>query len=388
MEAIELAFRRGHLDVVRYLMDLRTDMPQLNVRFLIRRRKWSQELPEAVAAFGNIELLLLLHTFTTDGWGQRALQTALQRGDSISAEFLYDNHLDTHYDGMLDDAAATGLLSFVQRVHANGWSCTTRAMDDAAAAGHLDVVRYLHKHRSEGCTDTALIRAVRSGHADVVRFLCDHRPEVDPTAALEYAVGRSTLATIQVLVDYVPSIDGIAMGALFKGHLDVADCLVGAGASLDTSVVSDDTIRRAADPIEALAYLVGHGVVLPSAWMLVWIRRGKLDAVQYQHDFGEPYDSHEALLAAVCDNRLAILKFLVKYAPNDCLPAAFEAAFRQRRFKIWTCLDEMCPGVCDYDKMLQIALHNNWTNGLRYLFEQHYVNREKCSSDKTSLHIT
>ena len=37
-------------------------------------------------------------------------------------------------------------------------------MNHAAGNGHLNVVKYLHKHRSEGCTTLAMDYAAGYGH--------------------------------------------------------------------------------------------------------------------------------------------------------------------------------------------------------------------------------
>ena len=77
----------------------------------------------------------------------------------------------------IDYAAYYGNLDEVKRLHHNGESCTTQAMNWAASNGYLRVVEWLHDNRDEGCTTLAMDGAASNGHLDVVEFLHDNRYE-------------------------------------------------------------------------------------------------------------------------------------------------------------------------------------------------------------------
>eukprot|EP00122_Pirum_gemmata_P021472 Pgem_evm1s20004 len=60
-------------------------------------------------------------------------------------------------------------------------------MDFAAENGHLDVVKFLHRNRTEGCTKNAMTKAVKNGHLEVVKFLHKHRTEGCSPKAFQFA---------------------------------------------------------------------------------------------------------------------------------------------------------------------------------------------------------
>lgn len=65
-------------------------------------------------------------------------------------------------------AAAQGNLEMVKYLHRNRTEgATAQAMDLAATFGHLDVVQWLHINRREGCTSKAMDGAACNGHIDV-----------------------------------------------------------------------------------------------------------------------------------------------------------------------------------------------------------------------------
>jgi hypothetical protein len=66
-------------------------------------------------------------------------------------------------------------------------------MDLAAGKGHLEVVKWLHKHRSEGCTTKAMDRAARHGHFEVLRWLHKNRSEGCSENVLKWAVVKEQL---------------------------------------------------------------------------------------------------------------------------------------------------------------------------------------------------
>ncbi|GAM18304.1 hypothetical protein SAMD00019534_014790 [Acytostelium subglobosum LB1] len=80
----------------------------------------------------------------------------------------------------LDHVVAIGDLSLVIDIHTQFGHVDHISSPNAmeyAAMYNLDLVRFLHKHRTEGCTKDTLQMAVNHGHMDIVQFLIDNRTE-------------------------------------------------------------------------------------------------------------------------------------------------------------------------------------------------------------------
>ncbi len=89
----------------------------------------------------------------------------------------------------MDYAAGNGHLDLVKWLHKNRTDvCATNAMNYAALNGHLEVVKWLHKNRTEGCTTFAMNYASFNGYLDVVKWLHENRSEGRITSAIDYAV--------------------------------------------------------------------------------------------------------------------------------------------------------------------------------------------------------
>ncbi|KAF0714868.1 hypothetical protein As57867_003636, partial [Aphanomyces stellatus] len=198
--------------------------------------------------FDNIELLSLLREFQPKAWSRWALSCTLSRSAHASALYVYTNCPETHYDGMLDDAAEHGLLELVQRMHGDGATCTTKAMSGAAGNGHLEIVKFLHTHRTEGWASETVTLAAWGGHVAVLAYLLHHRPhEVNLPMALKGAAANGHIDALQFLrsmavaasVDYRLTLDDAAR----NGHLSMVKYLHGLEAAV---LCSDQAVTSAA----------------------------------------------------------------------------------------------------------------------------------------------
>ena len=96
---------------------------------------------------------------------------------------------------VLDLAAAGGNLAVVKWLHENRHEqhCTTNAMDWAAHGGHLEVVEWLHHNRMEGCTHAAMDQAAARGHLDIVKWLHRNRTEGCTRDAMDFAANLEVI---------------------------------------------------------------------------------------------------------------------------------------------------------------------------------------------------
>ncbi|ETW06998.1 hypothetical protein H310_03097 [Aphanomyces invadans] len=185
--AMDVAAQYGHLHVVRYLHERRTEgcsMWAMNgaaenghlevVHFLQLHRpesnlEWALEY---AAADGRMDVAVLLSDlFGTDReCSTRAMDGAARNGHLAMVQYLHLNRRDGCTTGAMDWAATHGHVAIVQWLHANRTEgCTTSAMDMACGAkGHLELVKWLHAHRHEGCTTSAMDDAAANGKLEVV----------------------------------------------------------------------------------------------------------------------------------------------------------------------------------------------------------------------------
>lgn len=152
---------------------------------------------DLAAEFGHLEVVKWLHEHRSEGCSTNAMDLAASNGHLEVVRFLHDHRDEGCSSDAADLAAMGGRLEVVRFLHDHREEgCTTLAMDLAAANGHLEVVRWLHSHREEGCSAHALAAASANGHARVARWLLQFRQEgcVDTAAASARANGHEELA--------------------------------------------------------------------------------------------------------------------------------------------------------------------------------------------------
>lgn len=71
--------------------------------------------------------------------------------------------------------------------------CILAVMDGAAENNRLEVVKWLHRHRTEGCTTAAMDHAAKNGHLEMLRWLCENRTEGCTASAMDGAARRGHL---------------------------------------------------------------------------------------------------------------------------------------------------------------------------------------------------
>ncbi|GMF25514.1 unnamed protein product [Phytophthora fragariaefolia] len=213
--AVMGAIRRGHKDVVEFLMEPYSDVAQMKGAWMVN---------EAVRA-GQVKMLSLFQKFSSPAlavpplkckrkqigenqwWSDvgYCVNLAAMRGHLDVLEWFQMNRSLKASPGTMDDAAALGHLEIVKWLHSvRAEKCSSKAMDRAASAGHLVVVQWLPCNRSEGCTCDAMDSAAGHGHLEVVKWLHYNRTEGCTTAAMDKDIWRLYNGCIAIDTKDVP----------------------------------------------------------------------------------------------------------------------------------------------------------------------------------------
>lgn len=186
---IDCAAAGGYLDIVKYLHEH------------LSGGCCSAETIANAAAIGHLEMVKFLSENRTEGCAPDALDRAARNGHLEVVKFLHDKYHLQCTSSAMDEAAANGDTDLVKFLHHTcGTNCTTDAMDRAAENGHLEIIELLHFYRKEGCTANALNLAAMRGHIDVVVFLSEYRPECDIILGLKEAAVHRQLEILKFLV--------------------------------------------------------------------------------------------------------------------------------------------------------------------------------------------
>ncbi|EGG18142.1 hypothetical protein DFA_06809 [Cavenderia fasciculata] len=177
----ELASLNGHLDVVRFLLDKRTEMyTSKSLLAASRNKDKSTNMAIATLLFDNIERRCSDYSSGplpefTGGLVDSAVLSA-----SVEMVELYYTRLGRGAITRLalDQAAELGYLDIVMYLDGVGAPASTDAMEYGAKNGHLDIITYLFEKRSEGCTKGAMQKAAAGGFLNIVQFLHTHEDAV------------------------------------------------------------------------------------------------------------------------------------------------------------------------------------------------------------------
>ena len=75
-------------------------------------------------------------------------------------------------------------------------------MTQAAEYGNLDIVKFLHKHRSEGCSGYTMNMAAENSQTDTVIWLHENMEQFNIYDILDYTSNIDTI-TLNELVSYL-----------------------------------------------------------------------------------------------------------------------------------------------------------------------------------------
>ncbi|GAM20436.1 hypothetical protein SAMD00019534_036110 [Acytostelium subglobosum LB1] len=163
---IDDAAHLGHLDVIQYLLENKSDI-------VITHRAMDN-----AARNGHLNIVRYLHEHRSEGCTSRAMNGAAEQGHLEVVRFLHQNRTED-----LDLSTAFGR---------------------AVVEGHLSVVEYLHHiDPSVGDTDEALMNAAIQGHAQIVQFICERYPSLRISNA--YLMSVRSHQVLEVLDRLMPS---------------------------------------------------------------------------------------------------------------------------------------------------------------------------------------
>lgn len=178
---LALAAGHGHLDVVQWLFQ-NARPTTLSISFLS-----STPLPDTreecavseAAGNGHVEIVQWLHAQIADRERQLEynIAHAAENGRLELVQWLVQNSKPgLRYS--LDAAASSGNLELLQWLKANTETfCSEHAINDAAANNHLHVLQWLHEHCAAPCTKASMDSAASNNHLCVVKWLHENRTE-------------------------------------------------------------------------------------------------------------------------------------------------------------------------------------------------------------------
>lgn len=166
------------------------------------------------AQYGHLDVVKFLHEHRTEGCTVNAMTYAATEGHLEIVKFLHEHRNEGCTTFAMDEAASKGYFDIVKFLHEHRKEgCTTDAMDFAAIHGHLDIVEFLHEHRTEGCTTDAIDNAAIYGRMEVVKFLLANRSEGCSFEGLNQAAIHGQVEIVKHLVQ---NLKGVSPRKLYK----------------------------------------------------------------------------------------------------------------------------------------------------------------------------
>ncbi|EFA85741.1 hypothetical protein PPL_00971 [Heterostelium album PN500] len=161
--------------------------------------------PEAMtiaARHGHLELVKFLKENRTEGCQPYTVAWCIQAGQTEVVDYLLENclsFLDLKSIDPIKNACRLGDLPMLIKLLRYGFSIDTGAMDEAAAAYQLHIVDYLHQNRTEGCSPHAINQASFNGYIEIVRYLSEKRKEGCSHIAMDGAIQNGHMELLKYL---------------------------------------------------------------------------------------------------------------------------------------------------------------------------------------------
>ncbi|OQR94206.1 hypothetical protein ACHHYP_01620 [Achlya hypogyna] len=257
---------------------------------------------DLAAANGHIDVVCFLHEKRTEGCTAAAMDGAAGGGHLAVVAFLHTHRSEGCTTAAMDEAAANGHLEVVRFLAEHRSEGAVDALDLASAGGYLDVVKYLHSLGSISCTTAALDGAASNGHTDVVHFLLEHRAEGGSRdAVVQMALEARHMIIVDELVahGYPPHLTNVRLRTHFSTLSDADDALPQVLAQLD--------------------FLAAHYGHLPPQWMDEACASRQFVLVRRFYELGAPC-TKQALTNAVNTDARDIANFLLRHRRQGCDP--------------------------------------------------------------------
>ncbi|POM78140.1 TKL protein kinase [Phytophthora palmivora] len=304
-----VAARRGHLDVVEYLVDLGVDIDKQdsngNTPLLLAARWGKLDVVQYLVEEGADIEIQNKSGRTPLIWA--ALNDHLDVVKYLVEQGAFKEKAEEFDNTPLMHAAGHGHLDVVRYLVEQGVDKDKRDCNNhtalmwAVVNCRPDVVKYLveqgaDKEVQNKLGHTPLIWAATSGNLDEVRCLVEHGVEKDKRdyngkTALIWAAANGKPNVVKYLVDHgadkdVRSNDGGTplMWAALHGHLDVVRYLVEQGVNKDKrdyDGLSSLSIAAVKGHIDMVRYLVEQGADMYGKTAVIWAaQNGNLAAIQ------------------------------------------------------------------------------------------------------------
>ncbi|POM74756.1 Hypothetical protein PHPALM_8237, partial [Phytophthora palmivora] len=190
------AMERGHLDVAKFLYELKPSTVQVHhlrieslemLQWIHDINHWDFDYMVVInaARAGRLEILQWLHIHHPNQFTHHAMDRAAENGHIEVLKFLHHNREDGCTTEAMNSAAKNGFLDGIECPSRHKATSSFDLLTLAAGNGHLNVVQWLHENRSEGCTSAAMDSAAKRGNWDILKWLHDNRNEGCTSHAME-----------------------------------------------------------------------------------------------------------------------------------------------------------------------------------------------------------
>ncbi|KDO32625.1 hypothetical protein SPRG_02326 [Saprolegnia parasitica CBS 223.65] len=227
------------------------------------------EAMDWAAANGHLDVVTFLHEKRSEGCTTKAMNRAAANGHLDVVTFLHEKRSEGCTTKAMNRAAANGHLDVVTFLHEKRTEgCTMAALSGATVEGHLDVVLFLVEHRDDGASHGILDSAAADGYLDLVTYLNELGRFPCTTSAVDEAAKNGHLDVVDYLLTNRReggSRDDAVRGALDNGHIEIVQRLVAAGYSLPTTSGILNALRKPR-ALEVMQYYVAQGIELSSSW--------------------------------------------------------------------------------------------------------------------------
>ena len=168
-DLFNLIFSYIHVDDLQSLKRTNSDYLNLTYSCCNCKSKRLNELSIDIAArYGHLDIVIWLHNNRTEGCSIFAMNKAAENGHLDVVEFLHNNREEGCTTWAMNYAAVNGYLDVVEFLDKNRIEgCVLGAIKKARRNGHFDVVEYLNENRIKGYTTFAMNITVLS----IIKYL-------------------------------------------------------------------------------------------------------------------------------------------------------------------------------------------------------------------------
>ncbi|KAF4315760.1 hypothetical protein BBO99_00006412 [Phytophthora kernoviae] len=203
-------------------------------------------------------------------------------------------------------------------------------MDGAAARGRLDILEWLYINRTEGCSSAAFTGAVTGGHLEVLKWLYNLYPELrHPAKEIVMAAVSGQMVVVEFLCTRLRSSEielALEVAAAY-GHVDVVESLV--PGSFITSRAFAAAAAHGREGVVKLLLKNGcsDNLVYINPALKQAAKAGHTGIIRLLIGMCDADAIGEALTAVAVDNRINVMKLLLK----ECDPDTFDRVQSRKR---------------------------------------------------------